>query len=80
MGGENTVMARILVANYGREDLLALGSPLATISRAWGREVVEAEDHLDVLRQVTDAPPEAVLLYDTLPALSLITALLQRWL
>ena len=60
-------MARILVADYGREDLLGLGSPLVWTLRAWGHEVIEAEDRMDVLQQVHAAPPDAVILYDTLP-------------
>jgi DNA-binding response OmpR family regulator len=60
-------MARILVADYGREDLLALESPLVWTLRAWGHEVIEAEDSVDVLQQMHAAPPDAVILYDTLP-------------
>ncbi len=60
-------MTRILVVDYGREDLLALGSPLVGTLRAWGYEVVEAENRLDVLTQARCAHPDAVILYDTLP-------------
>ena len=60
-------MARLLVADYGRGDLLALGSPLVDTLRAWGYEVVEAEQSLDVLQHASHAHPEAILLYDTLP-------------
>ena len=60
-------MARLLVADYGREDLLALGSPLVDTLRAWGHEVIEAEQSLDVLQHAGRAHPEAILLYDTLP-------------
>ena len=59
-------MARLLVADYGREDLLALGSPLVHTLRAWGYEVVEAEQSLDVLQHASRAHPDAILLYDTL--------------
>src|SRR5215510_10959742 len=44
-------MARLLGADYGREDLLALGSPLVGTLRAWGYEVIEAAQSLDVLQQ-----------------------------
>ena len=60
-------MARLLVADYGREDLLALGSPLVNTLRAWGHEVVEAAQSLDVLQHASQAQPDAILLYDTLP-------------
>ena len=60
-------MARLLVADYGREDLLALGSPLVGALRAWGHEVIEAEQSLDVLQHASRAHPDAILLYDTLP-------------
>jgi len=60
-------MARLLVADYGREDLLALGSPLGDTLRAWGHEVLEAEHSLDVLRRASYAHPDAILLYDSLP-------------
>lgn len=60
-------MARLLVADYGREDLLALGSPLVATLRAWGHEVVAAEHSLAVLQYASRAHPEAILLYDTLP-------------
>ena len=60
-------MTRILVVDYGREDLLALGSPLVGTLRAWGYEVVEAANSLDVLTQARCAHPDAVILYDTLP-------------
>jgi hypothetical protein len=52
-------MTSILVADYGREDLLALESPLVWTLRAWGHEVIEAEDSLDVLQQVHAAHPDA---------------------
>ena len=60
-------MATILAADYGRDDFLALGSPLGSTLRAWGYEVVEAENSLDVLAQASRVHPDAVLLYDTLP-------------
>ena len=62
-------MARILVADYGRKDLLALGSPVVSTLRALGHEVIEAEDSRDLLQQMRSAPPDAVVLYDTLPDL-----------
>ena len=71
-------MARILVVDYGREDLLALGSPLAGTLRAWGYDVVEAEHSLDVLAKARSAPPEAVLLYDTLPEVEELRLTLQQ--
>lgn len=60
-------MARLLVADYGREDLLALGSPLVDTLRSWGYEVLEAAHSLDVLQHASRAQPDAILLYDTLP-------------
>ena len=71
-------MARILVADYGREDLLALGSPLVGTLRAWGYEVVEAEHSLDVLTQARCAHPDAVLLYDTLPEVAALRTTLHQ--
>lgn len=71
-------MARILVADYGREDLLTPDSPLATMLRAWGHAVVEAADPRAVLQQVLQAPPEVVLLYDTLPDLESLRSVLQQ--
>ena len=62
-------MAKILVADYGRDDFLALGSPLVSTLRTWGYEVVEAESSTDVLQRASHAQPDAVLLYDTLPAM-----------
>ena len=71
-------MARLLVADYGREDLLGLGSPLVATLRTWGHEVIETAQRLDVLQQARDAQPQAILLYDTLPELeALCTALHQ---
>ena len=46
-------MARILAGDYGRRDLLALGSPLVFTLRAWGYEVIEAENSLDVLHKAS---------------------------
>src|SRR3989449_11295266 len=57
-------MARLLVADYGREDLLALGSPLVDTLRTWGHEVVEAEQSLDVLQHASRAHPDAILGFD----------------
>ena len=71
-------MATILAADYGRDDFLALGSPLASTLRAWGYEVVEAENSLDVLQQASRVRPDAVLLYDTLPALEALRARLHQ--
>lgn len=71
-------MARILVADYGRDDLLALGSPLVGTLRAWGHEVVEAENSLDVLAKASSAQPEAVMLYDTLPEVEMLRITLQQ--
>lgn len=71
-------MARILVVDYGREDLLALGSPLVGTLRAWGYEVVEAENSLDVLTKARGAHPDAVLLYDTLPEVAALRTALHQ--
>ena len=71
-------MARILVADYGREDLLALGSPLVWTLRAWGHEVIEAEDRVDVLQQVHAVHPDAVMLYDTLPEMEQLRTTLHQ--
>ena len=71
-------MARILVADYGREDLLVLGSPLVGALQAWGHEVVEAEHSLDVLAKARSTHPEAVILYDTLPEVEVLRATLQQ--
>src|SRR5205823_3339874 len=71
-------MARILVADYGREDLLALGSPLVSTLRTWGYEVIEAAQSLDVLQQARRAPPDAILLYDTLPEVEALRTALQQ--
>jgi CheY-like chemotaxis protein len=71
-------MATILAADYGRDDILALGSPLGATLRAWGYEVVEAESSLEVLEQASRVHPDAVLLYDTLPALEALRAMLHQ--
>jgi CheY-like chemotaxis protein len=71
-------MTTILAADYGRDDFLALGSPLVSTLRAWGYEVVEAENSLDVLQQASRVHPDVVLLYDTLPAMEALHALLQQ--
>ncbi len=71
-------MARLLVADYGREDLLALGSPLVDTLRACGYEVVEAEHSLDVLQHASRAHPDAILLYDTLPEVEALRTRLQQ--
>ena len=71
-------MARLLVADYGREDLLALGSPLVNTLRAWGHEVVEAEQSLDVLQHASRAQPDAILLYDTLPEVEALRTMLHQ--
>jgi hypothetical protein len=71
-------MARILVADYGREDFLALGSPLVLTLRAWGHEVIEAEDSLDMLQQIQAAHLDTVILYDTLPDIERLRAALQQ--
>jgi DNA-binding response OmpR family regulator len=71
-------MATLLVADYGRDDFLALGSPLVSALRAWGHEVVEARDSLDVFEQASRAHPDAVVLYNTLPALETLRAALQQ--
>ena len=71
-------MAKILVVDYGREDLLALGSPLVGTLQAWGYEVVEAENSLDVLTQARCAHPDAVLLYDTLPEVAALRTMLHQ--
>jgi DNA-binding response OmpR family regulator len=71
-------MARILVADYGREDLLALGSPLVDTLRTWGYEVIEAAQRLDVLQQARCAQPEAILLYDTLPEMEVLCTALHQ--
>src|SRR5262245_8813539 len=65
-GMRRSDMATILAADYEREDFLALGSPLVSTLRAWGYEVVEAENSLDVLQQASRVHPDAVVLYDTL--------------
>jgi DNA-binding response OmpR family regulator len=75
---ESNKMATILAADYGRDDFLALGSPLVSTLRAWGYEVVEAENSLDVLEQASRVQPEAVLLYDTLPDLEALRAMLHQ--
>jgi CheY-like chemotaxis protein len=71
-------MTTILAADYGRDDFLVLGSPLVSTLRAWGYEVVEAENSLDVLQQASRVHPDVVLLYDTLPAMEALHALLQQ--
>ena len=71
-------MATILAADYDREDFLALGSPLVSTLRAWGHEVVEARDSLDVLEQTSRVHPDAVVLYNTLPAIETLRAALQQ--
>jgi hypothetical protein len=71
-------MATILAADYGRDDFLALGSPLVSTLRAWGYEVVEAENSLDVLQQASRVHPDAVLLYDTLPAIEALRTMLHQ--
>ena len=71
-------MATILAADYGRDDFLALGSPLVSTLQAWGYEVVEAENSLDVLQQASRMHPDAVLLYDTLPDLEALHAMLHQ--
>lgn len=71
-------MARLLVADYGREDLLGLGSPLVNTLRAWGHEVVEAEQSLDVLLHASHAQPDAILLYDTLPEVEALCTMLHH--
>ena len=71
-------MARLLVADYGREDLLALGSPLVNTLRAWGYEVIEAEHSLDVLQHASRAHPDAILLYDTLPEVEALRTMLHQ--
>jgi CheY-like chemotaxis protein len=71
-------MTTILAADYGRDDFLALGSPLVSTLWAWGYEVVEAESSLEVLEQASRVHPDAVLLYDTLPALEALRAMLHQ--
>jgi len=71
-------MARLLVADYGREDLLALGSPLVDTLRAWGYEVVEAEQSMDVLQHASRTHLDAILLYDTLPEVEALRARLHQ--
>ena len=71
-------MATILAADYDREDFLALGSPLVSTLRAWGHEVVEARDSLDVLEQTSRVHPDAVVLYNTLPAIEALCTTLQQ--
>src|SRR5947208_814668 len=71
-------MARILVVDYGREDLLGLGSPLVGILRAWGYEVVEAENSLDMLAKARCTRPDAVILYDTLPEVAALRTMLHQ--
>jgi CheY-like chemotaxis protein len=75
---ESNKMATILAADYGRDDFLGLGSPLGATLRAWGYEVVEAESSLDVLEQASRVHPDAVLLYDTLPGLEALRAMLHQ--
>ena len=77
-GMESSEMATILAADYGRDDFLALGSPLVSTLRAWGYEVVEAENSLDVLQQASRVHLDAVLLYDTLPAIEALRAMLHQ--
>jgi CheY-like chemotaxis protein len=77
-GVGSSAMATILAADYGRDDFLALGSPLVSTLRAWGYEVVEAENSLDVLQQASRVHPDAVVLYDTLPALEALCAALHQ--
>jgi CheY-like chemotaxis protein len=71
-------MVTILVADYGQDDFLGLGSPLVSTLRAWSYEVVEAENSLDMLEQASRVHPDAVLLYDTLPALEALHAMLHQ--
>ncbi len=71
-------MARLLVADYGREDLLALGSPLVQTLRAWGYEVIEAAHSLDVLRHAGRVHPDAIVLYDTLPEVEALRTMLHQ--
>ena len=71
-------MATILAADYAREDFLGLGSPLVSALRAWGHEVVEARDSLDVLEQASRVHPDAVVLYNTLPAIEALCTTLQQ--
>ncbi|HEY5869355.1 MAG TPA: response regulator [Candidatus Tectomicrobia bacterium] len=71
-------MATILAVDYGREDFLALGNPLVSALRAWGYEVVEARDSLDVLEQARRVHPDAVVLYNTLPAIEALCTTLQQ--
>jgi hypothetical protein len=59
-------MACILVADYGREDLLALGSPVGSLLRAWGHKVIEVQERGEILQQMQVTRFDAVLLYDTL--------------
>ena len=77
-GMGSSAMAIILAADYGRDDFLALGSPLVSTLRAWGYEVVGAENSLDVLQQASRVHPDAVVLYDTLPALEALRAALHQ--
>jgi len=71
-------MARLLVADYGREDLLALGSPLVQTLRAWGYEVIEAEHSLDVLQHAGRLHPDAIVLYDTLLEVEALRTMLDQ--
>ena len=77
-GVGSSEMVTILAADYGRDDFLALGSLLVSTLRTWGYEVVEAENSLDVLQQASRVHPDAVLLYDTLPALEALRTLLHQ--
>jgi len=71
-------MVRILAVDYGRQDLLALGSPLVSALRGWGYEVIEAEHRLDALAKASSARPDAVILYDTLPEAEALRAALHQ--
>jgi len=71
-------MTTILAADYGQDDFLALGSPLVSTLRAWGYGVVEAASSLDVLQQASRVHLDAVVLYDTLPAIEALCAMLHE--
>jgi DNA-binding response OmpR family regulator len=71
-------MTTILAADYGQDDFLALGSPLVSTLRAWGYEIVEAASSLDVLQQASRVHLDAVVLYDTLPAIEALCAMLHE--
>ena len=71
-------MTTILAADYGQDDFLALGSPLVSTLRAWGYGVVEAASSLDVLQQASRVHLNAVVLYDTLPAIEALCAMLHE--